>query len=109
MMITGAHFAGLIGYFAMGVALLILAQLSKRLGSVTHARSYYWAYYLAIALIWSGILVRLLFITRGQSFLQATNTKLVYTLVSDGLPAIGITIGLIVTWHYWSWLLAERD
>jgi divalent metal cation (Fe/Co/Zn/Cd) transporter len=108
-MIIWAHIAGLIGYFAMGVALLILLQLSKRLGGVTHARPYYWVYYISIALIWGGILVRLLFITIGQSFLQAANIKLVYTLMSDGLPAVGITIGLIVTWHYWSWLLAERD
>jgi hypothetical protein len=108
-MIAGAHIVGLLGYFAMGMALLVLAELSKRLGKVTHARSYYWAYYLSVALIWASVLVRLFFITRGQSFIQATNIKLVYTLVSDGLPAIGITIGLIVTWHYWSWLLAERD
>jgi hypothetical protein len=103
------HLAGLIAYFAMGVALLVLAQISKRLGSVTHARSFYRAYYLAVALIWLGTVIRLLFITRGQAFLQAAELKLVYTLISDGLPAIGITIALIVTWHYWSWLLAERD
>lgn len=108
-MSIGLHFAGLIAYFAMGIALIILAQLSKRLGSVTHAGAYYRGYYIAVALIWGGLLTRLLFITRGQAFLQATNIKLVYTLMSDGLPAIGITIGLIVTWHYWSWLLAERD
>jgi hypothetical protein len=109
MSIELLHIAGLIAYFAMGVALIVLAQLSKRLGSVTHARPHYRAYYIAVALIWVGILVRLIFITRGQAFLQASNIKLVYTLISDGLPAIGITIALIVTWHYWSWLLAERD
>lgn len=108
-MMIGAHLVGLVGYVAMGVALIVLAQLSKRLGDVTHARPYYRAYYLAVALIWGGMVIRLLFITRGQSFLDASNIKLGYTLVSDGLPAVGITIGLIVTWHYWSWLLAERD
>jgi hypothetical protein len=108
-MTSGAHIAGLLGYIGMAVALFVLAQLSHRLGEVTHARHHYRAYYLAIALICAGIAARLYFITRGQASLQAANQKLVYTLLSDGLPALGITIGLIVTWHYWSWLLAERD
>lgn len=108
-MMIAANSLGLIAYLAMGVALLVLAQLSKRLGSVTHARPYYRGYYIAVVLIWVGMFIRLFFITRGQSFLQAANVKLVYTLISDGSPAIGITIALIVTWHYWSWLLAERN
>ena len=108
-MTSGAHIAGLLGYVAMAVALFVLAQLSHRLGQVTHARNYYRGYYLAILLIGVGIAVRFYFITRGEASLEAANQKLVYTLLSDGLPAVGITIGLIVTWHYWSWLLAERD
>jgi hypothetical protein len=108
-MISGAHIAGLLGYLGMAVALSVLAQLSQRLGEVTHAKPHYRGYYLAIALICAGVVARLYFITRGQASLQAANQKLVYTLLSDGLPALGITVGLIITWHYWSWLLAERD
>jgi chromate transport protein ChrA len=108
-MTSGAHIAGLLGYVAMAVALFVLARLSRRLGEVTHAKDYYRGYYIAIALIIIGMIVRFYFITRGQASLQAANQKLVYTLLSDGLPALGITIGLIITWHYWSWLLAERD
>jgi hypothetical protein len=33
-----------------------------------------------------------------------------FYLIAHHLPmAIGITIGLVVTWHYWSWLLTETD
>lgn len=108
-MTNGAHIAGLLAYLSMAVAMLVLARLSQRLGTVTHAKSNYYWHYLAAALICAGALSRLYFITIGQDSLEAANQKLVYTLLSDGLPAVGITIGLIVTWHYWSWLLAERD
>ena len=108
-MTSGAHIAGLLSYVAMTMTLIVLARLSQRLGQVTHARPYYRGNYFGAALISAGGLLRLYFITRGEASLQAANQKLVYTLLSDGLPALGITIGLIVTWHYWSWLLAERN
>ncbi len=108
-MMTFIHIFGLLGLFSMGVALVVLGRLSERLGSVTHARkSHRWQYF-AACLIWAGMLTRLYFITQGQEALLAPNQNVLYTLVSDGLPAVGVTIGLIVTWHYWSWLLAERD
>lgn len=108
-MTSGAHIAGLLGYLAMAIALIVLGRLSHKLGLVTHAKPYYLGHYFSAALICAGMLARFYFITRGQDYLQAANQNLVYTLLSDGLPALGITIGLIVTWHYWSWLLAERD
>lgn len=108
-MIDGAHIAGLLGYLAMALALIVLGRLSQRLGEVTHAKPFYLGHYLAATLVICSIMARFYFITRGQSSAQAANQNLVYTLLNDGLVALGITIGLIVTWHYWSWLLAERD
>jgi len=107
-MIAG-HIIGLLGQFAIGVALIVLARLSKRLGKVTHARRYYIGNYIAAFLIVLGGVLRLYFITQGVDALRAPNQNMLYTLFSDGLSAIGITLGLIVTWYYWSWLLAERD
>ncbi|MGJ3237676.1 MAG: hypothetical protein ACFE0Q_03120 [Anaerolineae bacterium] len=100
---------GLIGFLAIAVALIVLARLSQRLGRVTQARPYYLLNYLAALFIGGGSLTRFYFITRGQSNLTATDDNLVYILFIDGLPAIGVTVGLMVTWYYWSWLLAERD
>lgn len=108
-MIALAHAAGLLGFVAIGVALIVLGRLSQRLGDVTHARPYYIGNYVAACLIWAGALSRFYFITRGQSILDASDGNLVYILLIDGLPALGITVGLMVTWYYWSWLLAERD
>lgn len=109
MINIAVHAVGLVGYFAIGIALIIIGRLSQRLGKVTQARPYFIGNYVSAGLIWAGALVRFYFITRGQADLPAQDDNLVYILLSDGLPALGITLGLLVTWYYWSWLLAERD
>jgi hypothetical protein len=93
----------------MGVALLIFGHLSRQLGEVTQARRYYRWNYAAAALVWCGMLMRFSYMVQGNDALLASNQNVLYTLVSNGFPALGATIGLVVTWHYWSWLLAERD
>lgn len=105
----GAHTAGLFAYVSIGILLVVVARLSQLLGRVTRAKPYYLANYLAAILIWAGAGARFYFITRGQAYLDASESKLVYILLCDGLPALGTLIGLLATWYYWSWLLAERD
>ena len=97
------------GAAGIGVMLLALAVLSRRLGAATHARPLYLGFIVAAGL---------LFVSSG---LHAANEVLQFApadvaqagigwvLVLDGLPALGITLGLLLAWHYWSWLLAERD
>jgi hypothetical protein len=104
-----SHIPGLLGYFAVIVALIVLARLSQRLGHVTHARPYFIGHYVAAGLISLSLLIRLYFITQGTESLRASSPTVLYTLITDGLPAVGVTLGLVVTWYYWSWLLAERD
>lgn len=103
------HLLGLLSYFALACAMIVLARLSRRLGHVTHAKPYYWLFYLASAFIGGALGIRFYFITQIDPSLGAINDNLVYTLVSDALLASGVTLGLIVAWYYWSWLLAERD
>lgn len=109
MIVSLAHIAGLLGYLAIGFTLIVLARLSKKLGEVTHARPFYRGNYLAAVLVWAGVLARFYFITGDQSNFTASDDNLLYILLIDGLPALGVTLGLMVTWYYWSWLLAERD
>lgn len=89
-------------FFALGFALLVLARLSRRLGQVTKARPYYRGLYLAALVLWGGAAGRL-------AFTAEMNDNILVTLVNDGLPALGVTLGLAVAWYYWSWLLTERD
>ena len=109
MIVDIAHIAGLLGFVAIGFVMIVLGRLSARLGRVTHARPYFIGNYIAAGLIWLSVIARFYFITRGQSNFATSDEALVYILIVDGLPALSITVSLIVTWYYWSWLLAERD
>lgn len=101
---------GLIGLLAIGATLWVLGRLSQRLGRVTRARPRFRLLYASALLIWGGALARALFFIESQRTQRPiTHDNVLYTLFGDGLPAVGITLGLLVTWYYWSWLLAERD
>lgn len=89
------------------VTLVVLARLSQRLGAVTHARPYYRWYYGAAVLVGVGQVVHIL--TLQPPLAASPNLTILGMIMHDGFQALGLTIGLIVTWYYWSWLLAERD
>lgn len=108
-MISWVDIIGLLGYFAISVAIIVLARLSHRLGSVMHVRPYYLGLYISTVLIWLGIIAHIFFLTSPLATFQNLNQNTIYVLLSEGLPALGITLALIVVWYYWSWLLAERD
>ncbi|MCU0499565.1 MAG: hypothetical protein MUF87_19620 [Anaerolineae bacterium] len=88
----------LIAPMSIAFALIILGLLSRKLGRVTHARPYYGAFFVASALIGAAILVRWL-----------TEPLELWMFVYNGLLALGVTLGVLAAWRYWSWLLAERD
>lgn len=80
--------------------LFVLGMLSYRLGRVTKATNYYRGFFISAALVMVGIVARLI--------CQTETDDAAWVLLFNGAPALGVTIGLIVAWHYWSWLLAER-
>ena len=84
----------------------VLARLSERLGSVEKMTPRYRYYYVAIAFLTVGLLSYLAAIQIGASrFLWMSWIS----LLTYHLPlAIGATIGLVVTWRYWSWLLQDK-
>lgn len=99
----------LVGNFAVGIVMIILARLSQRLGHVTHARSHFVWFYGAAVLVWLGGLAQIFLLRQGMSGGLQLQQDILWVLLIKGLPALGVTIGLVVAWHYWSWLLAERD
>ncbi len=105
-MATVASILAGLGMTAMAVLLIVLGLLSRRLGRVTRATRYYWVYFLAAFFILIGVGGRFwVFITPHATQYDS----ILWILVYNGAPAFGLTLGVIVAWHYWSWLLAERD
>lgn len=92
-------------------ALLILAQLGRKLGAVTKMHSTYRGYYAAAVLVGLALVVRLLrasvFWAEPGELPSALNEPLLYLLLYHLPLAVGMTIGLAITWHYWKWLLKE--
>lgn len=99
---------GLLGPVAITIALIVMGLLSKRLGSVTRMPRYYIGFFVAAGLMAVSVLARLLTTGHGQLFTMALNHDPIWVFLYIGLPAIALTLGIVVAWRYWSWLLAER-
>jgi hypothetical protein len=97
---------GLLGPLSFAVALMVMGALSRRLGAQTHARRYYVGFYAAAILMLISFVAQLI---DAFSLLPHNEGDLLWVLLNEGLPAIAVTIGVILAWRYWSWLLAERD
>jgi len=101
-----------LGTFSLIVLFFILARLSEKLGAVTKMAPHYrWFWvglgFLVIALIAQFLRIGVLFAKQDSNLWLDTPE---FYLITYHLPmAIGITISLVVTWRYWSWLLTERD
>lgn len=100
---------GLLGQVSIGITMIILARLSQKLGHVTHARQHHIWLYVAAVLTWLGVIVQIVLLVQGIDGRLQLQQDVVWVLLIRGLPALGVTIALVVVWHYWSWLLAERD
>jgi chromate transport protein ChrA len=109
--IVGA-IVGTVGLISLIYVLLTLAQLGKKLGAVTKMRSTYRGYYVAVALVSLALVLRLVrasvFWADPDDLPAALSEPLLYLLLYHLPLAIGITIGLAITWYYWKWLLKER-
>lgn len=92
---------GIVGLVAVSIALVVLGLLSQRMGSATQVPPYHIGLFAAALLVLGGVLARLIEPTPEPT--------LFWTLMYNGLPALGVTLGVIVAWRYWSWLLAERN
>lgn len=109
MSVDWAGLVSLIGPASILVALVVLAQLSRRLGSVVRMPRYYLGFYLAAGLMTASMLARLLVLGRGPAMTIELSHDPLWVLLLTGLPALALTTAVVVAWRYWSWLLAERS
>jgi hypothetical protein len=107
-----AAILGTFGLISLIYALLTLAQLGKKLGAVTKMRTIYRGYYAAVVLLGLSLVLRLVrasvFWAERDGLPAALNEPLLYLLLYHLPLALGMTIGLAITWYYWKWLLKER-
>ena len=100
---------GLIGLFSLVMMLLLLGLLSKRMARATRTPSYYTGFYVAAFFVAIGVVVRLTNLTGLLALSSDMNDNIGWVLLYNGAPALGVTLGVIFSWRYWSWLLAERS
>lgn len=100
---------GVLGPISICVMFTVLGLLSRRLGRVTRVRPYHLGMFLAACLVGISAVVRLINLGLGAGVIADFVREPVLVLVYNGLPALGITVGVVTAWRYWSWLFAERD
>jgi hypothetical protein len=96
-------FLSLVAPVAIMIALVILAQLSQRLGAVTKRPPLYRWLYLCVVLVGLSVIVRLLNLNAPETLGDDYSALMLY----DVLMALGLGLAVIITWRYWNWLLSE--
>jgi len=105
LLTTPLGIAGLLSIFFM---LFILANLSRRLGTVTKMKPYYRGFYVAMGILVLPLIVRMVLSPAGiqPDYLHSP----AFYLFAYHLPfALAIVISCIVAWRYWGWLFRESQ
>ena len=100
---------GLLGMFSIVVALVLLGLLSKRMARATRTPAYYLGFYVAAVFVAIGVLARLINLTDRVAPSANMHDNIAWVVLYNGAPTLGVTLGVIIAWRYWSWLLAERS
>ena len=111
-MIALGSLLGALSTLSLLVILYVLAKLSERFGTVIKMRPRYRYYYIGLSLVFIGWIAQLLVMVVGlmPTSAQFWLNSSWFLLLAYYLPvALGVTIGLVITWRYWSWLVAERN
>jgi hypothetical protein len=106
---TLLHAFGALGTVGIGIAMVVLGLLSGRLGAATQSGRLYVGFFIAGGLLGLSALFQIGNAIFSFEPFDSLSGSPGWVMVYLGLPAIAITLGLLLAWHYWSWLLAERD
>jgi len=97
---------GLLEPLSIMIALVVVGLLSKRLGEQTKAKPAYLGFFAAAILVLISFAAQLLDLI---FHFPHSDADLFWIIINYGLPAVAVTMGVLFSWRYWSWLLAERD
>ncbi len=102
---------GILGTLSLMVLFYVLAKLSERFGAVIKMAPIFRYYYLGVIFLAIGSITHFIvaaLLTSGNSPVWLVAPW--FLLLAYHLPlAIGLTIGLVITWRYWSWLVTEHN
>ncbi len=101
--------ASALGPLSVTVVLLVLAELSRRLGAVLKIPPWHRGFYLAASLSTISIVVRLFSLSLSEQEFSTQNGDDMLSLVYTLALASGVCLGLIITWRYWGWLVYASD
>jgi hypothetical protein len=75
-------------------------------------KPYYKGYYVAASLVSVALVIRIVrasvFWAPRDSIPALLNSPLFYLFLYHLPLALGLCLGLLITWYYWSWLLKEQ-
>lgn len=95
-------FLGLVGETSIVILLVVMAQLSQRLGVVTRRAPVFRWFYLSLGLVCFGLSLQLI------AILEPSDSILRHP-IAIRLPMLaGLSLAVVIAWRYWSWLLNER-
>jgi hypothetical protein len=93
---------GLLGPISLIVALVVIALLSQRLGSVTKRTALYRWYYVSVVLVTLSVIGKFIQMSVPEDQRNAA------AAVADIAFTAGLCLAVVVAWRYWGWLLHER-
>ena len=106
-----AAMLGTAGLGSVAFAFVILARLTQKWESVTRTRSYFRLFYVSAILMAAASLTRLVRIGSLDASLEpsflAKPWSWFYICFYHAPVALSATIGMIVAWRNWGWLLAR--
>ncbi len=89
-----------LSFFSFTLVLLVMSCFSRRLGDVMKMKPYYYIYYLSI--LFTLVASMVIWISPLLYLLEEEVHVLSYVLFS-----MGMTLGVLVTVKYWSWIPRE--
>jgi len=100
---------GLLAILYLGV---LFANFSRRLGAVTKMTEYYrwfWVANIFVALAAMSQLVRGIAAVASSDLVLSFLLSPWFSLLTFHIPlALGVTLDIVLVWHYWSWILKEK-
>ncbi len=94
---------------AVMIALIVLGELSGRLGSVLKTDAIHRGFYIAAALAFISVLTRLLSIGLPDKDFRTDGGDTLFSLLYIVPLTISVMLGLVTAWRYWGWLIYASD